>query len=194
MTDAPPFEKRPPPRTVKVRLRLPELEDGRLYRRLEVEEYFGDQDGSSDFNVVFSHFPRSLVTWEHDFRQWRDGDEMLLLYRTISTVRLETQIRAFEAAFSPLEKERDRVGEIEKLLRNGNVVFPVFMQLNDPQMRIIEGMHRSVALLRLQCSIVPAFLTGYREWFDALPDENPRTAAETGQRLVPPKEQNQDGK
>ena len=55
------------------------------------------------------------------------------------------------------------------ILLDGRPFYPVFLQQNDPRRRIIEGMHRAVALLQLESPCLPAFLTGYRNWFS--PDD-----------------------
>lgn len=153
-------------------LRLPDLEDGRVYRQQQVAEYIGFQDGSSDFNVVFSHFPRDLKTFESAVvSPERVGEEMFLQYRTFALSAFIAQIRRLETLFVPLEKDLSRIETIEEKLLSGDCVFPVFIQHNDPQRRIIEGMHRCVALFRLQSPVLPTFVTGYREWFDGVPGD-----------------------
>jgi ribosomal protein S18 acetylase RimI-like enzyme len=150
-------------------LRMPKLEEGRVYRKEEVAEYIGLQDGSSDYNVAVIHFPRNLKTWEHDFRGWRAEEEVLLQYQVYPLADFEDQLRDLEEGFNKDEKHRRRVQAIADILLQGQPVFPVFMQQNDPQRRIIEGMHRAVALKQLESPCLPAFLTGYRNWFT--PDE-----------------------
>jgi ribosomal protein S18 acetylase RimI-like enzyme len=77
----------------------------------------------------------------------------------------ETQVRELEATFNSHEEHRRRVQAIVEILLDGRPFYPVFLQQNDPRRRIIEGMHRAVALLQLESPCLPAFLTGYRNWF-----------------------------
>jgi GNAT superfamily N-acetyltransferase len=146
-------------------INMPQLEEGRIYKRSEVESYIGTQTGTSDFDVMALHFPRNLDTWEHDGRGWRDGEEIVLQYRVFPMAELKPQIWLFEESFRQQENHRQRVERIVEVLLGGNPVYPVFMQENDPQRRIIEGMHRSVALMQIESHCIPAFLAGYLNWF-----------------------------
>lgn len=156
-----------------MRLNMPKLEEGRVYRRAEVESYIGLQTGTSDFDVVDLHFPRHLETWQHDGRGWRDGEEMLLQYQVFPMAEFKPQLWELADTFSRHEEHQGRVEAIVEVLTSGKPVFPVFLQQNDPQRRIIEGMHRAVALFHLGSPCLPAFLTGYLNWFTldgALPE------------------------
>jgi hypothetical protein len=144
---------------------MPKLEEGRLYHREEVGDYLGFQTGSSNFDVAALRFPKNLLTWEDDPLAWRNGEEILLQYQVFPMDALKSQVRSLDATFWELEAERKRVEAIIEILHNGEPLFPVLMQQNDPQRRVIEGMHRSVALLRLESPCLPAFLMGYRAWF-----------------------------
>ena len=146
-------------------IQMPKLDEGRVYRRAEVEQYLGKQDGTSDYDVAALHFPRNLQTWEHDFRGWRDAEEMLLQYRVYPMADFEEQFRELEEAFTPHADHRRRIQAIVEVLLDGKPFYPVLLQQNDPRRRIIEGMHRAVALLQLESPCLPAFLTGYRNWF-----------------------------
>lgn len=146
-------------------LNMPRLEEGRIYRRAEVENYVGTQTDTSDFGVVDLHFPRNLETWQHEGRAWRDGEEMLLQYHVYPMAEFKPQLWELADTFSRHEGEQSRVEAIVDILTRGEPVYPVLMQQNDPQRRIIEGMHRAVALFHLGSPCIPAFLTGYRNWF-----------------------------
>jgi predicted GNAT family acetyltransferase len=146
-------------------IHMPLLDEGRIYRRSEVERYIGTQTGTSDYDVMALHFPRSLETWEHDGRGWRDGEEIVLQYRVFPMADLKPQIGQLEEALRQREDHRRRIDKIVELLLRGSQVFPVFMQENDPQRRIIEGMHRAIALVQIESHCIPAFLAGYRNWF-----------------------------
>jgi GNAT superfamily N-acetyltransferase len=149
---------------------MPKLEEGRVYRRAEVEQYLGEQDGTSDFIIVATlPFPRHLDTWQTDVRGWRPDEEILLQYRVYPVADFGGQLREREATFHAHEEHRRRVQAIVELLLAGSPVYPVILQENDPQRRIIEGRHRGVALWQLESPYLPAFLTGYRNWFT--PDE-----------------------
>ncbi len=144
---------------------MPKLEEGRLYHREEVGDHLGFQTGSSNFDIAALHFPRNLDTWDFDFYARQKGAEILLRYRVFSMDALKPQLRSLEATFWEHETERKRVETIIAILQNGGPVLPVLMQQNDPKRRVIEGMHRSVALLQLESYCLPAFLMGYRNWF-----------------------------
>ncbi len=145
---------------------MPRLEEGRVYHRQEVEDYIGWQTGTSNFDVMKAHFPRSLDTFEHNQRGWRNGEEILLQYRVFTVEdALKAQIQSLVQLFMQHEAEWKRVDVISEMLQRGNTVYPVLMQQDDPQRRIIEGNHRAAALYTLECSCLPAFLAGYRNWF-----------------------------
>jgi GNAT superfamily N-acetyltransferase len=148
---------------------MPRLDEGRVYHRAEVEQYIGKQDGTSDYDVAAIHFPRNLQTWVHDFRGWRDGEEMLLQYQVYPMAEFKEQLGGLEKAFDRHDEHHNRVQAIVEALLGGERFYPVFIQQNDSQRRIIEGMHRAVALVQLESFCLPAFLTGYRNWFT--PDE-----------------------
>jgi hypothetical protein len=145
-------------------LRLPELTTGRIYRRHEVEGYFGDQQGSSDYDIVRVGFPRNLDTFSCTLEGWQD-DELLLQYVLVPSETLETQRVMLESQFREVPEHEARVQIIELLLRKGGTAFPVFFQQNDRFSRVLEGNHRLVALLRLKSPVVPAFRVGYPDWF-----------------------------
>ena len=146
-------------------IQMPLLEEGRIYRRSDVTSYIGTQTGTSDFDVMALHFPRNLVTWEHDGRGWRDGEEVVLQYQVFPMAALKEQIWQLEESFCKRDDHRKRIEEIVESLLGGSPVYPVLMQENDPQRRIIEGMHRAVALMQIESHCIPAFLAGYRNWF-----------------------------
>lgn len=146
-------------------IQMPLLEEGRIYRRSDVTSYIGTQTGTSDFDVMALHFPRNLVTWEHDGRGWRDGEEVVLQYQVFPMAALKEQIWQLEESFCQRDDHRKRIDEIVEYLLSGSPVYPVLMQENDPQRRIIEGMHRAVALMQIESHCIPAFLAGYRNWF-----------------------------
>jgi len=144
---------------------LPLLEEGRIYHRAEVEQYIGKQGGSSDYDVMAIHFPRSLDGMDCDLEFYRPDEVVLLQYRVFPLSELASQIRGLELLFESHNAHRERVETIKRLLANGSAVYPLFIQQNDPKRRIVEGMHRAVAMLQLGSPCVPAFLTGYRDWF-----------------------------
>jgi GNAT superfamily N-acetyltransferase len=147
-------------------IHMPNLEEGRIYRRVEVEAYIGNQTGTSDYDVAAAHFPRNLQTWETDFRGWRDGEEMVLQYQIFPLSVFKKKLWELESTFARHDEHQKRVEVIVKCLRRGEPVYPVFLQENDLERRIIEGNHRAVALLQLESHCLPAFLTGYRNWFE----------------------------
>ncbi len=152
---------------------LPNLEEGRIYRRDEVSEYIGEQTGSCDYNVFKSGFPIDIETRKDDHKRYRGDKEILLQYTVLPMSTLVQQIRKNEKTYSQDSNETrriehlDRIEKIQELLIKGDPVFPVFIQMDDPQHDIREGTHRSIALLRLNSPVVPAFLAGYPDWFEA---------------------------
>lgn len=149
----------PPP------VRLPDLTPGRIYCRHEVEHYFGDQQGSSDYDIVRIGFPRNLTTFECTVLGWKD-EEIVLQYRLLNAEVLAPRRESLEAQFIEKPEHEARVRAIQLLLNRGEPAFPVFFQQNDPQFRVLEGNHRLVALGRLNTPVIPAFCVGYRDWFD----------------------------
>jgi ribosomal protein S18 acetylase RimI-like enzyme len=146
-------------------VRMPKLEEGKVYHREEVAPYIGTQSDRSDFDVAALHFPRNLRTWEADVLAWRDREEILLQYMVFDLTEFKEQIRAIETDYMKREDHRERVEAIVEKLMQGNPFYPVLMQQNDLQRRIIEGQHRSIALLRLESECLPTFLMGYGNWF-----------------------------
>jgi hypothetical protein len=144
---------------------MPKLEEERVYHREEVAEYIGTQSGTSDFTVAELHFPRNLQTWEHDGTAWRDREEVFLQYKVFAIEGFKEQISALETDYMKKSGERERVRFIVETLEKGNPFFPVLIQKNDHRRRIIEGHHRSIALLWLESNFLPAFLLGYKNWF-----------------------------
>jgi GNAT superfamily N-acetyltransferase len=143
---------------------IPELEEGRVYHAEEVAKYIGTQSGTSDFVVAGLHFPKNLKTWEHDCTAWRDREEILLQYKVFAIEEFKLQFWE-RAECMKRSGEWERVERIVEILEKGDPLFPVLMQKNDPQHRIIEGHHRSIALLWLGSNCLPAFLLGYKNWF-----------------------------
>ena len=146
-------------------LTLPNLQPGRVYRRCEIEQFVGHQHGTSDFDIANAQFPRDLTTWEADLQLWRAGDEVLVQYQVFPIDRFKRLILELESTFNQHHDHLQRVAAIKQVILKGDVVFPVFLQQNDSQHRLIEGMHRAVALFRLGSPALPAFLTGYSDWF-----------------------------
>lgn len=139
-------------------VKFPELEEGRVYHRKEVAEYIGDQRGSSDFDVMKAHFPRSLDNFEYDPKAWRDGEEILIQYRVFQMKDFKERMWSLADTYRKHDSEWQRVDAIVKTLQSGKPLFPVLMQQNDTQRRICEGHHRAVALLWLESYCLPAFL------------------------------------
>jgi GNAT superfamily N-acetyltransferase len=152
-----------------MQIQMPTLKDGRVYCRAEVEQYLCKQAGTGDYDVEALAFPRNLETWQTDLMAFRHGEEMLLQYRVFPIADFESQIQDLADVFTHRADHTQRIHTIVEILSDGRPFYPVFLQQNDPQRRIIEGMHRAVAVLRLACPCLPAFLTGYRNWFT--PDE-----------------------
>ncbi len=162
-----------------IHLHYPSLTPGHVYNREEVRPYVGDQQGTSDWDVAFSHFPRDLRTWDDDLSGWRDKEPYLVQYAVYPLEDFAEQITDLQQAFLECpdakrrEEEHSRIRRIVGLLRQGEVVYPVFLQRNDHSKRIIEGMHRAIALMQLRSPWLPAFLMGYRDWFeDGLPESD----------------------
>jgi GNAT superfamily N-acetyltransferase len=145
---------------------MPKLEEERVYHRDEVAAYIGTQEGSSDYTIAELRFPRNLKTWEPDVTAWRDGEEILLQYTVFPMEDFKEQLGPRLAeCWERKNDEWNRVERIVEILENGNPFFPVLMQKNDRERRIVEGHHRSMALLSLESDCLPAFLLGYRNWF-----------------------------
>ena len=81
-------------------IQTPRLEEGRVYRRAEVEQYLGKQDGTSEYDVAAIHFPRNLETWQTDLMAWRNSEEMLLQYQIYPMADFEEQLRELEEVFT----------------------------------------------------------------------------------------------
>ncbi len=117
-------------------VRFPKLEEGRIYHREEVIEYIADQSGTSDFDVMKLHFPRSLDRWEADLNAWRDGEEILLQYHVFLMEDFKEWMWSLAETYTQSDSERQRVDAIVETLQSGKPLFPVLMQQNDPQRRI----------------------------------------------------------
>jgi hypothetical protein len=129
------------------------------------------------------HFPwRDSGPFKHDSKRYRLGEPVLLQFRVFSLIEFDAQLQGFERRFNEHdalrdqgrsieslawrpERDRDRVQKIMEKLESGESIFPVFVQQNDPQRRIVEGMHRAVAVRLLGGEKLPVFLAGYRDWF-----------------------------
>jgi hypothetical protein len=167
-----------------VKLKMPELEEGRVYQREDVLGYICvDGEGRSDYDLTNLHFPLKVgENHEQDPLSHLADERMLLQYRILPLVEFEGQLEGVEASFAendslrdkgaalpPLgfrpERDTDRTRRIIDKLLCGAVIYPVFIQKNDPQRRIIEGNHRALALKQLRWRQLPAFLVGYRNWF-----------------------------
>ena len=171
---------------------MPKLEEGRVYHREEVADYIAAQDGSSDFDVMAIHFPWSLDGFQHNPSGCRDGKEILLQYRVFLMEDLIPQVWSLIETYRQHEAEWQRVEAIVRLLEDGAPFFPVMLQQNDPQRRIVEGNHRAAAMRWHGGDCLPAFLAGYRNWFtedELIPgfdgeDETSRPP-ERGLRILP---------
>jgi hypothetical protein len=149
-----------------VRLRMPELVIAQIYQEADVKHLVLDHGkGSTDWGRVRVRFPWPLDDWlGHDHENFRHDEEMVVQYWEFQIANLEEQIRERQADFAQ-RGERQKIEAILRLYENGEPVFPVFMQSNDPQQRICEGMHRAVALFESGSLKLPAFRTAYPSWF-----------------------------
>lgn len=144
---------------------LPDLVEGRIYSASEVEQYIGEQDGTSDYDLIVNQFPRSLDSSDIDFDNWQDGDEVLLRYELPPVQIFDEQLVIFRQRTSSSPSDRARVHAILDRLKAGECALPVFIQHNDPRQRILEGTHRIVAWSEIGLNPVPVFVAGYRNWF-----------------------------
>jgi len=152
-----------------MQLAMLHLEVGKVYDEAEVRHLFVDHgQGSTDWGRVRVRFPWPLDDPQgHDHENFRADDEMVVQYAELPVSELAEQIRELQITFAGKPEERDRIEVIKQKYANGEPVFPVFVQSNDRQYRICEGMHRIVALAECGARIVPVFKTGYRDWFQA---------------------------
>lgn len=142
-------------------LRLPALIEGETYAIDRVRPFVAEDD----LGLVVSGFPKDLDRWPHeDLLQYRGDEPILFEYKIIRLVVLEDQITEFYKTFQEDAEHRDRIDRIASRLRQGDPVFPVFIQKNDPKQRITEGMHRAVAIWLLGEQEVPVLLTKYADW------------------------------
>ena len=148
-------------------LRMPLLEDGRVYSRDEVAGYIGSHCGKCEYDFVLLGFPRDICDWELglDHDRYRAGEAMVLQYRVFAIAEFIDQLREKKKRYQARAGEWQRVRETVERLSRGEPVYPVYLQQNDPLKRIIEGNHKAVALLELGSQQLPAFVTGYRDWF-----------------------------
>jgi hypothetical protein len=164
-----------------VELKMPSLEPGRIYQAEDlVDHLYVDGDGTSDYNLTSQQFPfkKSAGRLVHDALSSRPNEAMVVRYQVLALSDFNTQLRDLEQLFERgdaqrdagtvirrREKECDRVQIIADKLLRGEVIYPVFIQQNDPYRRIIEGNHRAVALYRLGWNQLPVLFAGYADWF-----------------------------
>jgi hypothetical protein len=164
---------------------LPDLKEGEIYQHEEVRQYIHvDQEVNSDYWIMVQHFPWEVTgRFDHDGLRYRRDEPVLLQYRLFPLTDFDTQLRQLQgtfdqhdawrdrgecvqSAFWKKELDRARVEKIVEKLMSGEPVYPVFVQQDDPQRRILEGMHRTIAVQQLGGTVLPVFLAGYRDWFD----------------------------
>ena len=167
-----------------IKMHLPDLQEGSIYQQADVRDYiYIDSDGCSDYDLTAQNFPLSVgEKLEADLLSCRQNEKMFVEYQVFPILELEDELQKLEerfkrndakrdegtTKFSPgfrMEKERDRVQRIVEMLLRGDVIYPVFIQKNDPHRRIIEGGHRALAIKQLGWGQLPTFLAGYRDWF-----------------------------
>jgi hypothetical protein len=150
-----------------MRLTMPNLEIGNLYCEAEVRHLFVDHGGgSTDWGRVKVRFPWRLDDPRNDdMERFRSNDEMVVQYEELPITAILEQIRHLQSVFEAKPMERQRIEAIKDKYGRNEPVYPVFLQGNDSQNRISEGMHRAVALLESGATIIPIFRTGYRDWF-----------------------------
>jgi hypothetical protein len=150
-----------------MQLKMPGLNVGKIYHESDVKHLFVDHGGgSTDWGRVKVRFPWRLDDLRSDdMEKFRRDDEMVVQYTEAPIAELSKQIHGLQRDFSTIPEERRRIDAIKATYAGGELVFPVFVQSNDPQQRICEGMHRAVALLECGAETIPMFRTGYRDWF-----------------------------
>ena len=146
---------------------MPDLTVGQLYSQAEVQHLFVDHGGgSTDWGRVKVRFPWPLDDQDgHDHENFRGDDEMVVQYVELPIAELLGQIHELKRTFAARPDECQKIEVIKGMYAKGAPVFPIFVQSNDPQQRICEGMHRAVALLECGSETISAFRTGYRGWF-----------------------------
>ena len=100
---------------------------------------------------------------------WRQDEEVLYEYRVCDTEVFRPQIEELRTVFRQSCDEWSRVLKIMGVLQCCEFAFPIFTQLNDPQQRIVEGMHRSVAMLELSAESLPVLRVKYADWTPETP-------------------------
>jgi hypothetical protein len=119
-------------------IKLPPLEEHRLYQKEEIAQYAGSQKGTNNLDVAKSWFPFNLDTWEPDLIEWRDNEKIFYEYKKfsfndllkITNFKRELEDRAL--LYLQQADEKKRVDDIVDELSKGATFFPVLMQQNDP--------------------------------------------------------------
>ncbi|MEZ6143286.1 MAG: hypothetical protein R3B84_22190 [Zavarzinella sp.] len=140
---------------------MPQLEVGRTYRWDELTGVVHDED----LGPLSIGFPKSIEYWPHeDILNCRPDEKFVFEYAEWPVERLKSHITENRELFMSHTYHRDRIQTIKNLLVQGEPVFPIFVQKNDPMNRIVEGMHRSVAFYELGADFIPVLLTKYADW------------------------------
>ena len=142
-------------------LKMPDLIEGSTYTLEEAKPYVAEDD----LKLIQIGFPKSIKNWPNeDLLQWRSNEPILFEYRKVLILEFESQIQEYYRLYQKSVGHDERVRSIIKKLERGETAYPVFVQKNDPQLRISEGMHRAVAMWLLKAQFIPTFLTKYKCW------------------------------
>jgi hypothetical protein len=142
-------------------IKLPPLEVGRTYRAVEVAAHVAEDD----LEIAILGFPRDLARWPHaDMLSYRPDEEVLFDYDIWDISLIRPQVEDLRVTFKGVPEQWERVSRIMGRFERGEAAYPIFVQLNDPERRICEGMHRAVAMLELGVSRVPVLQAKYGDW------------------------------
>ena len=139
---------------------LPDLEPGRTYKRTELAHLVPEDDLLQATNC----FPTDIECWPiKDIQLWRRDGEVLFEYTEMDIRDALIDIQTLWRDFERRPDHRIRVEKIKRLLETEKPAWPVFIQKNDPHKRIVEGRHRSVAMMELLVPRLPVLLSKYAD-------------------------------
>jgi hypothetical protein len=149
---------------------MPKLELGKVYEAHEVEKYTIQPDGTNDYNLAIGSFPHDLSDKDLacNNQAFQPGEKVLLKYLVLDLADFRTEIEQLSTIFRRQPAHWERVTKIVKVLTDGHTFHPVFVQRDAIRKRILEGMHRAVALLEMGSQVLPTFILGYRNWLQSV--------------------------
>jgi hypothetical protein len=144
-----------------MKIRLPPLQIGKTYKASDLTQMLSEDE----LERASIGFPSDIQQWPNtDILRYRPDEEIVFDYVVMPIGVLRPQIVDLRRLFRTKEDDWCRVRRIKELLERGEVAWPVFIQKNDPEKRITEGMHRSVAMLQLSIGQLPVLLSKYQDW------------------------------